>query len=91
VGDAANISVIWKMTIRTLNFYLRYQLLDLLHGHTSISDQIGGTSGGQKTDSLLAKTFGKIQQSSLVVDGQDRYEEKYALELKLIVQGVVCK
>lgn len=44
---------------------------DLLDGESSLTDHLSSTTRRQKTDILLVQALGQIQQSSLVVDGDN--------------------
>lgn len=48
----------------------------LLDREASLTDHLGGTARGQKTDILLDQALGQIQQSRLVVDGDDSCFER---------------
>lgn len=43
----------------------------LLDREASLTNHLGGTARGKKTDILLNQALGQIQQSRLVVDGDD--------------------
>lgn len=43
----------------------------LLNGEAGLTDHLGGTARSKKTDILLDQALGQIQQSRLIVDGDD--------------------
>lgn len=44
---------------------------DLLDRETGLTDHLGSTARGKKTDLLLDQALGQVKQSSLVIDGDD--------------------
>jgi hypothetical protein len=48
----------------------------LLDREASLTDHPGGTARGKKTDILLDQALGQIQQSRLIVDGDDSCFER---------------
>jgi len=42
-----------------------------LDGEVGLTDHLGGAARGEKADIVLDQTFGQVEQTGLVVDGQD--------------------
>lgn len=42
-----------------------------LDGETGLADHLSGTTRRKKTDILLDKALGQVEQTSLVIDGDD--------------------
>jgi hypothetical protein len=65
----------------------------LLDRETSLTDHLGGTARGKKADILLDQALGQIQQSRLVVDGDDSCSKANtsmsALTLRMHLQTIV--
>lgn len=59
-----------------LNQWHETKMAHLLDREASLTDQLGGTARGKKTDILLDQALGQIQQSRLVVDGDDSCFER---------------
>lgn len=46
---------------------------DSLNGESSLADQLRRTTRREQTDIVLDKALGQVQQTGLVVDGEDSY------------------
>jgi hypothetical protein len=58
----------------------------VLDVHSSFPNQLGSATGGKQSDSMLGQSFGQIEQSGLVVDGQNRYGDDVSL-VKIQIAG----
>jgi hypothetical protein len=47
-----------------------------LDGETGLTDHLSGTARREKTDILLDEALGQVEETSLVIDGDDGYSKQ---------------
>lgn len=60
---------------------------NLLDREAGLTDHLGGTARGKKTDILLDQTLGQIKQTCLVIDGDNSCWEGGKRIISMVVGG----
>jgi hypothetical protein len=58
-----------------------------LNGETGLTDHLSGTARREKTDILLDEALGQVQETSLVIDGNDGCKTERMLAIVLTRLG----